>query len=188
LSRTVRMTCGVLVTLFWVLAGVTLFVGIGARLAPAFGHQLLAIRSGSMEPNLPLGALALVSTGADHAPQLNDEIAFRLPSGAIVTHRIVQVVARDDGTYYRTKGDANAAPDPVLTPETALVGRVVLGLPLLGYLLAFLGMPLGILSIISVAGCLISAIWLLENLEDRGAPGSVENRQPVATTATIRAE
>jgi hypothetical protein len=53
------------------------------------------------------------------------------------------------------------------------VGRVDVSLPLLGFLLAMLGMPIGVVAIISVAGTLLTAIWLLEELEELEEPEEV---------------
>jgi hypothetical protein len=75
-------------------------------------------------------------------------------------------VAGEAGRFLETRGDANPDPDPSLVPEDAVVGEVSLVLPLLGFLLALLGMPIGIVTLISVAGTLLTAIWLLEELED----------------------
>jgi signal peptidase len=166
MRRVVQLTHALLVVVFGLLAALTLGLGVGARVGPGMGHELLAIRTGSMEPHLPRGALAIVSTDPDRGAQAGDEIAFRLPSGTLVTHRVVEVVAREEATFYRTQGDANAAPDPVLVPAAAVVGTVTVGLPVLGYLLGLLSMPLGIFAILCVAGSLIAAIWLLEDVED----------------------
>jgi signal peptidase I len=166
MRRALQLTRALLVVIFVVLAASTLALGIGARVAPALGHQLLAIRSGSMEPQLPRGALAILSTDRDREAVAGDEIAFRLPSGTLVTHRVVEVVARADGTYYRTRGDANATPDPVLIQKASVVGTVAARLPVLGYLLGLLSMPIGIFAVLAMAGSLIAAIWLLEDLEE----------------------
>ena len=34
-------------------------------------------------------------------------------NGVVVTHRVVRVAQMSDGIYFATKGDANAASDPV---------------------------------------------------------------------------
>jgi signal peptidase len=172
----VRLTHALLVVVFGVLAASTLALGIGARVAPGLGYELLAIRSGSMEPHLPRGALAIVSTRPGGVVRAGEEIAFRLPRGILVTHRVVEVVPREDGMFYRTQGDANSAPDPVLISQAAVVGTVTAGVPALGYLLGLLSMPLGIFAILAVAGSLIAAIWLLEDLgegfADRVSPAA----------------
>ena len=43
-----------------------------------------------------------------------------------------------DGRWIETQGDANAAPDPSLTPATPVIGRVGVAVPYAGYLLTLL--------------------------------------------------
>ena len=173
----VRWARRLLSVAFAVLAIAVLGVGLGARLAPAAGYELFSIRSGSMEPALPVGSLAVVATGATNLAQ-GQAVAFRLPSGVVVTHRIVEVVDTDTGTYLRTRGDANEDPDPSLVPATAVIGPVQVSLPLIGFLLAMLGMPIGLVAILSGAATLITASWLLEELEQM--EGDDDEPQPVA--------
>ena len=149
---------------FAILAVCVLAVGLGARLAPAAGYEFFSIRSGSMEPALPVGSLAIVARQADEIAA-GQAVAFKLPSGVVVTHRVVEVVDSETGRFLRTQGDANEDPDPSLIPAAAVIGPVRTDLPLLGYLLAMLGMPIGLVAILSVAATLITAIWLLEELE-----------------------
>jgi len=160
----VRWARRLLSVAFAVLAIAVLGVGVGARLAPAAGYELFSIRSGSMEPAVPVGSLAIVARDAS-ALKEGEAVAFRLRSEVVVTHRIVEVIETDAGTFLRTQGDANEDPDPSLVPATAVVGPVQVSLPLIGFLLAMLAMPIGLVAILSVAATLITAIWLLEELE-----------------------
>jgi signal peptidase len=97
----------------------------------------------------------------------------------VVTHRVVEVINGETGRYFRTQGDANENPDPSLVPASAAIGPVQTSLPLLGFLLAMLGMPIGLVAILSVAATLITAIWLLEELEQLDADEAEEPR-PIA--------
>jgi signal peptidase I len=163
---------------FAVLAVSVLAVGLGARLAPAAGYEFFSIRSGSMEPAMPVGSLAIVARQANEIA-VGQPVAFRLPSGVVVTHRVVEVIDGETGRFLRTQGDANEDPDPSLVPASAVVGPVRTSLPLLGFLLAMLGMPIGLVAILSVAATLITAIWLLEELEEVDADEADEPR-PIA--------
>jgi signal peptidase I len=165
-ARTARL---VLIGVFVVLAAGLAGVGIAARVGPATGHELYAIRSGSMEPALSVGALAVINTEAAD-PRAGEVIAYRLPNGALVVHRVVAVVNGEAGTFLATKGDANRDPDASLVPLSAVVGRLQASLPFAGYLLALLGMPIGIVTILSVVGTLLTAIWLLDELEEAERP------------------
>lgn len=170
---------------FAALAITVLAVGLAARLAPAVGYELFSIRSGSMDPALPVGSLAVVSTRAGEI-EVGQPIAFRLPNGAVVTHRVVEVVEADEGRFLRTKGDANEDPDPWLVPAASVVGPVEVSLPLLGFLLAMLGMPIGVVAILSVAGTLLTSIWLLEELEELDVPDEMPGSLPSAVRSQPR--
>jgi signal peptidase len=166
----VRWTRRLAAVVFAVFAVTVLAVGLGARIGPAVGFEAYSIRSGSMAPAMPVGALAIIARGVP--PGTGEAVAYPLPNGVVVTHRVIEVIDRDEEAYLRTKGDANEEADPNLVPSASVVGRVHLSVPLLGFLLAMLGMPIGIVSILAFAGMLIAAIWLLEDLEDALSPAA----------------
>jgi hypothetical protein len=56
-------------------------------------------------------------------------------------------------------------PTPTLHPASAISGVVRLSAPVAGFLLAYLTIPSGILSVISLLGSLLVSLWLLEDLE-----------------------
>jgi signal peptidase len=165
----VRWTRSLVSLVFVAFAVTVLAVGLGARLGPAIGYEVYSIRSGSMTPAMPIGALALVSRQAELAGP-GQALAYRLPSGVVVTHREVEVIDRDGAAYLRTKGDANGEADPTLVSAAAVIGPVQVSIPLLGFLLAMLGMPIGLVSIVASAATLIACIWLLEDLEETLSP------------------
>jgi signal peptidase len=125
--------------------------------APLTGHQPFIIRSGSMSPTIGRGAIAIIAKDRLDALQSGDVVTFQVPNGATITHRITRVTDVDGVAYLETKGDANAAPDPSLTPASWVLGRVVFSVPLAGYLLALPSSPLGIVAIASLVLCLIVA-------------------------------
>ncbi len=88
------------------------------------GLQLYRIESGSMAPTLPVGAVILSCQPKD-AGQLQEQdiVTFETTSGAIVTHRIIEVLTDDKGNVgYRTKGDNPiSSPDvEILTPDRVI--------------------------------------------------------------------
>jgi signal peptidase len=141
-------------------------IGLAANLAPQAGARLLAIRSGSMQPTMPVGSLIL-ATAADPADlTVGDVVSVTLDGGATLTHRIAAIVEQDDNRMFELKGDANALHDPVLVVPDQVVGRVDLTIPMLGYLLAMLSMPTGIAALLAIGGTLLTAGWLLDELTD----------------------
>lgn len=117
-----------------------------------------------MAPTIPVGAIVVA---AEHtAPVAGDVASFRLPNDVVVTHRVIEVIDADDGRrMLATQGDANAEPDPALIPAEWVIGKVILDVPFVGYLLTMLAMPIGIAALLSSLGALLTAIWLLEEFE-----------------------
>lgn len=143
-----------------------LVVGLAAFLVPAVDGRLLAIRSGSMEPSIGIGALAVVIPADTASLTAGDVVSIELTGGTVLTHRIDAIVEQDDRRMFRLKGDANAAADPVLALPDQLVGRVEVTVPWLGYLLAMMSIPVGVAALLSTGGLLITAGWLLDDLAE----------------------
>lgn len=92
-----------------------------------FGYQIYVVETGSMVPTLPVGTNILVRILHDgDTLQAGDIITFTHHETA-VTHRIVEVIAGDDGvTRYQTKGDnPENSPDPWLVERADIRGVVV---------------------------------------------------------------
>jgi signal peptidase I len=172
---------GLVALILVVLAGVVLGKG-----APLVGRQSIVIGGGSMEPTLGLGSAIVIRPIDQAALAVGDIVSMRVgPERTTYTHRIVAVVDRPDGRWIRTKGDANAEPDPSLVPATAVIGRVEFVVPLAGYLLALLSLPMGVMFVIGLAATLLAIAWLLESLEPAPRParrpaGAVPSDQPAS--------
>jgi len=158
-----------------VLAGLTL-----GKLVPLTGRQTIVIGGGSMSPAIPLGSAVVIGAVAPTELTAGDVVSLRIADqNATFTHRIVTVVDRADGVWIRTQGDANPEPDPTLVPASAVIGRVQLALPLMGYLIILLGQPIGVLFVIGLAATLLAIAWLLESLE----PAPIAARRSALVTA-----
>jgi signal peptidase len=145
---------------------VVLFAVILGKGAPLVGRQSIVIGGGSMEPAIPLGAAIVVAPVDPGSLTVGDVVSMQIGSDhSTYTHRIVDVVDRPDGRWIRTKGDANAEPDPTLVPASAIIGRVELTIPFVGYLLALLSLPVGVIFVLGLAATLLAIAWLLESLE-----------------------
>ena len=135
-----------------VLAALVMVISIATHLSPrnqvtAFGHPLLTVLSGSMAPVINTGDLIIddrlspAQAGRLHRGQI---ISFEATPGStlIITHRIVARVVADRKVFYRTKGDANNAPDSQLRPAGDVIGLYVAAIPRGGYVLSALHQPL----------------------------------------------
>jgi signal peptidase I len=169
MNRSLRWIRRGLLALWIALIGMVLALVLTTHLASAFGYRLVIIRGSSMTPEISLGALAFEQAArpADIAP--GQVATITLPSGTVVTHRITRVATLGGQVQVATKGDANLDEDPTLQPASAVSGVVRFTVPIAGYLLAFLGLPSGMVSVISMLGSLLAVMWLLEELEDEPA-------------------
>ncbi len=147
------------------LTATVIALGVGGRVGPTLGYELFAIRSGSMAPTIGVGALTIVDRS--RTPRAGEVVTYRVPNGSAVTHRVTRVVKLDGKEWLETQGDANAHPDPSLIPADAVVGVVATRIAFVGYLLALLSMPSGIVTLVSAAGGLMVAQWMLEAAEHR---------------------
>src|SRR5215207_1864193 len=153
------------VVLVGLIAAVLFAVFLG-KVVPLTGRQTIVVGGSSMEPAIALGAAIIVRPLAAADLAVGDIVSLHAGEDhALYTHRIVEIVDRDDGRWFRTKGDANAVADPTLVHASSVVGRTEFAIPFAGYLLALLSIPAGILFILGVAATLLAAVWLLESLE-----------------------
>ncbi|MDQ1489162.1 MAG: signal peptidase [Actinomycetota bacterium] len=92
-------------------AAVLLAVGIG----PLTGaYRMATVLSGSMGPGMPVGSVAVLVPIDPAAVHVGDVITYQAPTPErqVVTHRVVEITEPGPHPVLRTKGDANAAPDP----------------------------------------------------------------------------
>jgi len=104
-------------TVFGVVVLGLVIIAVGPRLFP---FQAFYVRTGSMSPAIPVGALVVATRASadDLAP--GDVIVFRRPDrpGMMVVHRIEAVQQTPGGPVFVTKGDANAGVDGWQVPAT----------------------------------------------------------------------
>ena len=103
------------------------------------GFRPLVVYSGSMGPTLPVGSLVALRPTPAASVRVGDVITFRDPydRSRLVTHRVVSIAQRPVGRVYRTKGDANPAPDPWRVTLPGEVGTPRFTIPWAGYALAY---------------------------------------------------
>ncbi len=112
-------------------------VGVVSTLLTSFpvrSRKVYVVISGSMGKNVPKGSLII--TQAQAAYKVGDIVTFPLPGSKheTVTHRVAAVRQGVTGEYLETKGDANPNGDGWKIPTAAVLGRVGLVIPLVGYL------------------------------------------------------
>lgn len=145
---------------------IAIVVGAGALFVHG-GYRSYAVRTGSMLPGFKPGDLVVDQASKEY--RVGDVITFRSTTGgpdAVITHRIVEV----DGSSFKTKGDANATPDPWTVARSDIVGTVVQHVSHGGYALFYLHQPSGLASLLFVLLGLVLAWRLCFPIELTGAP------------------
>lgn len=124
------------------------------------GGKSLAVLSGSMEPELPVGSLVSTEEIPFDKLEKGDVITYQLMDRVMVTHRVSEIdyVTRE----IVTKGDANNAVDAAVVTEQQIVGKVDYHIPYLGYISIYIKTPLGIMIVCGILVVLILLNFLPE--------------------------
>lgn len=129
----------------------------GVRL---FGLQTYVVLSGSMEPTFKTGSVVYVKHADASEIESGDIITFSIDGDMVATHRVVEVVREGSTTSFRTKGDANNMVDGRLVTEDRLVGKALVSIPGLGYLVEFIHTDIGRFVAICVGVILVLLVVL----------------------------
>jgi signal peptidase len=129
--------------------------------------QGYVVVSSSMSPTIQAGDVVIVDDVRPTTLAEGDIITYERQGGTAdgrtdrVTHRVVEVVQREDGLFFRTRGDANEEPDPELVPSSAVTGHVVFTIPKIGWVITYAGTPAGILGLVVVPMAILALGELL---------------------------
>ncbi len=95
--------------------------------------QVRGVVTSSMAPEIDRGALVVIVPPV-HPLAVRSVVAFQDPfdPSRTVVHRVIEVIHTPAGILYRTKGDANAQPDPRPLRSDEVVGRVGWSAPYVG--------------------------------------------------------
>lgn len=136
---------------------VLLGLAMGAVLAflPAFlGFNVVVVGSGSMDPMLKVGDIAVFSPVDPTSVEVGDVVTYQR-DGDLISHRVISTKETDMGRYLRLQGDANLYPDvrPVL--ETAVVEQLAFSVPMAGSALAAAGSVKGLGALFAIVDVLL---------------------------------
>jgi signal peptidase len=153
-----------------------------AGTAPSvLGYESFVVYSGSMEPAIKTGDIAVVGPAKVEDLKVGDIITYRTPiePDIVITHRIMEISQDEEGKVsFQTKGDANNVQDQVLVDSKGVLGRVAYSLPRLGYLVDFSKRAEGKLLLIALPGVLLAGDYLRSRLRRRGPADGTSTLAP----------
>ena len=145
--------------------------------------SLYTIVSGSMEPNINVYDV-IIATKVTNPTDIHvgDVITFKSTSpiskDVIVTHRVINVIKNDDGSYeYVTKGDYNPVSDSDTAKYSNIIGKVYMRLPQLGRIQFFLATKMGwfIIVLLPALGVIIyDALKLIKLISNNKASEKIK--------------
>jgi signal peptidase I len=114
--------------------GVAVLAAVAAGLLVWAGYRPQPVLSGSMEPALPVGSLAIAKAVPASTIEKGDVITFARPGtrGETITHRVVAITEGRERRF-TTRGDANPSRDPWQVQLPGQVGEHVATVPHAGY-------------------------------------------------------
>ena len=138
------------------------------------GTMFFRVVTGSMEPEIPVGALIKTKEVPIEEIETGDIICFRTQAseifGKIVTHRVVDIRQREDGTVLlMTKGDANLVADGYPVSSENLVGRVTWHTGdgnMFASIFSFFSNKIGFLACIVFPALLLAGLILKESVQN----------------------
>ncbi|MEM3873691.1 MAG: signal peptidase I [Candidatus Bathyarchaeia archaeon] len=98
------------------------------------GFTPTIIASGSMQPTLNPGDIAIVAATPAKAIRVGDIIQYRIAQNQEpIIHRVIEKYESGGTTWFVTQGDANNAPDDPIN-ERQVAGKVIFTIPKLGWI------------------------------------------------------
>lgn len=129
--------------MFWAIV-VCVAVVVLASVLPIPGKlEIKIVQSGSMEPAIKVGALAIIKPESLY--KVGDIITFGKDTKTEVptTHRIVADRVENGILLFTTKGDANENNDTKEVRKDEIIGKTIFSIPYVGYIIDFAKQPLG---------------------------------------------
>lgn len=144
------------------------------------GYRMLVVETGSMVPSLRVGDLVLDRDVRPTAVRPGEIVTFKdvLLGGRLVTHRVVRMVPDGPVVHFTTKGDANRVPEHWSVPRSGTIGRELLDVRAMGYVVADLGTRTADLAVIWLLAVYLAATgarWIWRRPTPVPGTGDVED-------------
>jgi len=134
---------------------------------PGFlGYKPFIVLSGSMEPNIMTGDIAIIKEYDTKQLKENDVIAFRM-GNSVITHRILEITEDNGETVFITKGDNNNIQDKYPVQAEQVEGIFLARIPKLGDLAMFLQTTVGTILCIAIPFTLFMIHDIIERKREK---------------------
>ena len=137
------------------------------------GYDQYAVLSGSMEPEIHVGAIVYAKEANIDEIKEGTIITYKISGETMVTHRVVSIDEKNQTVT--TKGDANEVEDAAPVAFENIVGVYGFDVPYLGYISIYGKTPLGIAVICAV----LIVIILLNFLPDALSSDEDEEKEDI---------
>jgi signal peptidase I len=147
----------------WGLMGFSAGLLITISALNLLGFRSLVVMSGSMAPVLRTGDLVIDRQVTPLQVRTGDIVTFRDPNDAtrLITHRVQSVHPVGDAVAFVTKGDANNSVQGWSIHSEGTMGRVVVRIPLAGYLIFWARSRFGVFAVLVIPTILMGASFLI---------------------------
>lgn len=136
LKKLFNKTISILITLLLIILCLNTLCTKSDVMFKIIGFRNYTVLSGSMEPTIQPGDVVFIKHKNKSTIELNDIVTFR-EDNKIITHRVID----DCEKGFITKGDNNNVADSTILEPENILGKVVLTVPKIGYILSFLSKP-----------------------------------------------
>ncbi len=136
-----------------------------------------------MSPAIRTGSIIVAIPVTPSTLKIGDVITFKLtgiPQSESITHRIVDIKGNGSSLTFTTKGDANPVPDGWQVTPQGTAGKVILSVPIAGYILHAVGSPKGHVVFLAVPAAALTLMWLWEIWKPRHKVERVDVELPKA--------
>ena len=127
-------------------------------------YKALTVYSGSMEPAIHTGSVAIDVPIAAQDVKVGDVITFVRPDNQneLVTHRVIAIETGPSGRQWITRGDANSVADPWRVAAAGAGYKYVFSIPYFGFVLVWLQSPIGRLLFLVIPAAALGLLTLYE--------------------------
>ena len=108
-----------------------------------FGYKPFIVLSGSMKPQFDVGDLIIIEKTNSDSLKQNDVIAYRDKNNYVTTHRIINIINKNNETCFETKGDNNNTKDELIVCKDKIEGKYHSKISKAGNFVLFIQKPIG---------------------------------------------